>query len=214
PQAVLNIGGVGNVTWVDPLAVGPDDGDGSLVAFDTGPGNALINDWMAARTGRPMDFAGRAAAAGAGARAALMPRLASNFVADYLGRPGPKSLDRNAFSTLPARLDDVSTEEGAAALTAFTVDCVAASARHLPGRPARWLVCGGGRNNPTMMQWLIEALDAPVAPVEAIGLDGDMLEAQAFAYLAVRVLRGLPTSAPATTGARHPVCGGRIARPG
>ena len=105
------------------------------------------------------------------------------------------------------------TEDGAATLTAFTADCVADSLRHMPSPPTRWLVCGGGRKNLTMMRMLAERLDAPVEPVEAVGLDGDMLEAQAFAYLAVRVLRGLPTSAPSTTGCREPVCGGRISYP-
>ena len=104
----------------------------------------------------------------------------------------------------------LSTEDGAATLTAFTADCVAASLRHMPSPPTRWLVCGGGRKNGTIMRMLAERLGAPVDPVEAVGLDGDMLEAQAFAYLAVRVLRGLPTSAPSTTGCRAPVCGGRI----
>ena len=104
----------------------------------------------------------------------------------------------------------MSIEDGAATLTAFTADCVADSQRHMPSPPTRWLVGGGGRKNLTMMRMLAERLDAPVDPVEAVGLDGDMLEAQAFAYLAVRVLRGLPTSAPSTTGCREPVCGGRI----
>ncbi|MEL6792365.1 MAG: anhydro-N-acetylmuramic acid kinase, partial [Pseudomonadota bacterium] len=94
-----------------------------------------------------------------------------------------------------------------------TVECVAKNLAHMPTPPARWLVCGGGRRNPLMMRGLAEKLGAPVDPVEAVGLDGDMLEAQAFAYLAVRVAKGLPTSAPGTTGCRAPVCGGRLAYP-
>ncbi|MEM6973863.1 MAG: anhydro-N-acetylmuramic acid kinase [Pseudomonadota bacterium] len=211
PVAVLNIGGVANVTLVDP---GADDALGGVItAFDTGPGNALINDWMAARVGRALDHNGAAAASGADRASALAQRFETNFVVDFQRRSGPKSLDRNAFNRLPALIAEANTEAGAAALTRFTVDCVAAAERVLQPQPQRWLVCGGGRHNPTMMRWLAEALAAPVDPVEAVGLDGDMLEAQAFAYLAVRVLRGLPTSAPATTGARHPVCGGRLAQP-
>ncbi|MEL6197294.1 MAG: anhydro-N-acetylmuramic acid kinase [Pseudomonadota bacterium] len=210
PVAVLNIGGVANVTWVDPAIADPAT-PGALAAFDTGPGNALLNDWMAARTGKPYDAGGAAAATGAEARGTLARRLETNFVVDFLARPGPKSLDRNAFNTLPALIADASTEEGAAALTGFTVDCVAAAARHLPRPPTRWLVCGGGRLNLTMMRWLTSALEAPVDPIETVGLDGDMLEAQAFAYLAARVVRGLPTSTPATTGCAAPVSGGRLA---
>ncbi|MEL7347978.1 MAG: anhydro-N-acetylmuramic acid kinase [Pseudomonadota bacterium] len=213
PVAILNIGGVANVTWVDPSVADPA-APGALMAFDTGPGNALLNDWMAARTGQAYDAGGAAAAAGAAERAALSRRFATNFVADFLARPAPKSLDRNAFNTLPALLEGASTEGGAAALTGFTVDCVAAAVQHLPRPPQRWLVCGGGRLNDTMMRWLAETLGAPVAPVEAIGLDGDMLEAQAFAYLAARILRDLPISAPGTTGCPSPVTGGRLALPG
>ncbi|MEM9783065.1 MAG: anhydro-N-acetylmuramic acid kinase [Pseudomonadota bacterium] len=212
PVAVLNIGGVANVTLVDTSLADPAE-PGAVSAFDTGPGNALINDWMAVRTGRPLDRNGTAAALGASDGRALAARFGTNFVTDFQRRPGPKSLDRNAFNRLPELLAEVPTEAGAAALTQFTVDCVAAAARLLVPQPTRWLVCGGGRHNPTMMRWLAEALPTPVAPIETVGLDGDMLEAQAFAYLAVRVLRGLPTSAPGTTGAPHPVCGGRIVLP-
>ncbi|MGF1502080.1 MAG: anhydro-N-acetylmuramic acid kinase [Paracoccaceae bacterium] len=208
PVAILNIGGVANVTWVDPAAPAPE-ADGALAAFDTGPGNALLNDWMRRTTGQPVDPDGSAAAAGR----AHPDRIASNVVADYLARPGPKSLDRNAFATLMARLEGLSTEDGAATLTALTVACVAASRAHLPAPPVRWLVCGGGRKNRTMMAGLAARLSAPVEPVEVIGLDGDMLEAEAFAFLAARIVRGLPTSAPGTTGASAPVTGGRIARP-
>jgi anhydro-N-acetylmuramic acid kinase len=208
PLAFLNIGGVANVTWVDPTKAAPEE-EGALVAFDTGPGNALVNDWMQARTGAPMDADGQAAAAGR----VHGERLASNSARAYLDRRPPKSLDRNDFRAVLAAMRGLSPEDGAATLTAFTADCVAESVRHMPIPPARWLVCGGGRLNATMMGMLAERLDAPVAPVEAAGLDGDMLEAQAFAYLAVRVLRGLPTSAPATTGCRVPVSGGRVDYP-
>ncbi|MFV0473324.1 MAG: anhydro-N-acetylmuramic acid kinase [Pikeienuella sp.] len=208
PVAFLNIGGVANVTWVDPARPGPE-APGALLAFDTGPGNALVNDWMRARTGAPLDRDGAAAAAGAARREALL----SNRAGAFLARKPPKSLDRNEFSAALDAVADMSTADGAATLTALTVDCVAAALAHMPAPPARWLICGGGRRNPAMMRMLAAALPQPVAPVEEAGFDGDMLEAQAFAYLAVRVMRGLPTSSPATTGAAAPVVGGRISRP-
>lgn len=208
PLAFLNIGGVANVTWVDPSRPAPE-AEGALLAFDTGPGNALVNDWMMRRAGAAMDEGGRAAAAGR----VHAGRLNSNAARAYLERRPPKSLDRNAFSALLSAMEGLSAEDGAATLTALTAECVAEALRWLPAPPARWLVCGGGRRNGAMMALLAERLGAPVEPVEAAGLDGDMLEAQAFAWLAVRVSRGLPTSAPSTTGCAAPVSGGRIARP-
>lgn len=208
PVAFLNIGGVANVTWVDPAAEAPD-APGALVAFDTGPGNALIDDFVRERTGAPHDAGGAIAARGRVHR----DRLGSNAAAAFLARKGPKSLDRDAFQGLRRAVEPLSTEDGAATLSAFTAACVAAARDHLPGTPSRWLVAGGGRHNATLMAMLGEALGAPVDPVEAVGLDGDMLEAQAFAYLAVRVARGLATSAPGTTGVRAPLSGGRIDRP-
>ncbi len=208
PVAFLNLGGVGNVTWIDPAADAPE-APGALLAFDTGPANALIDDFMAARTGAGYDTGGATAARGAVASDALTGLAA--FA--YLDRTPPKSLDRNDFLPVLDAVSALSVEDGAATLTAFTADCVADSLRHMPSPPARWLVCGGGRKNLTLMRMLAERLDAPVDPVEAVGLDGDMLEAQAFAYLAVRVLRGLPTSAPSTTGCRAAVCGGRVSYP-
>jgi anhydro-N-acetylmuramic acid kinase len=205
PVAFLNIGGVANVTWLDPSRPDPV---GACLAFDTGPGNALLNDWMQRRTGAALDRDGAAAAAGRVRR----ERLGAARVAAYLDRHPPKSLDRDAFAAILGAMEGLPVEDGAATLTALTADCIAAALRHLPAPPARWLVCGGGRHNRTLMRMLGARLPG-VEPVEAIGLDGDMLEAQAFAFLAVRVLRGLPTSAPATTGCRAPVCGGRISYP-
>jgi anhydro-N-acetylmuramic acid kinase len=140
-------------------------------------------------------------------------RLSQNAVDDYLAIEPPKSLDRNTFSLATERMDGLSVEDGAATLTALTALTVARALDHMPVPPARWLVCGGGRRNPVMMAMLRERLDATVDPVEEAGLDGDMLEAQAFAYLAVRSLRGLPLGAPGTTGCRAPVTGGRISDP-
>lgn len=208
PVVFLNIGGVANVTWVDPRAEVAEQDD-ALVAFDTGPGNAMINDWMQRKTGKPLDRNGALAASGE----VDWMHLHTNSGKAYLDRKPPKSLDRNDFHAILKAVEDLSPADGAATLTAFTVECIAESVVHMPSPPTRWLVCGGGRHNATMMRMLSERLEAPVDPVEAVGLDGDMLEAQAFAYLAVRVLRGLPTSAPSTTGCREPVSGGRISYP-
>lgn len=203
PVAFLNLGGVGNITWVDPSVEQPQAA-GALLAFDTGPANALLDDFMQDRTGVPQDAGGQAAARGG----FVTNHLA--FADGYFDVIPPKSLDRNGFQAVAAAAREMPTDQGAAFLTSFTVHSVARAVQHLPRRPARWLVCGGGRHNATIMAWLADALDGQVDPVEAVGLDGDMLEAQAFAYLAVRVLKGLPTSAPDTTGCAAPVCGGRI----
>lgn len=208
PLAFLNIGGVANVTWVDPAAPAPE-APGALVAFDTGPGNALIDDFAAARTGRPRDEGG-----GLAARGRVHDDILAPFRGlDFFSRKPPKSLDRNDFASLADVVAGLSDEDGAATLTAFSAECVALARAHLPAPPRLWLVTGGGRHNATLMAMLAARLDAPVRPVEAVGLDGDMLEAQAFAHLALRVLRGLPTSAPGTTGCRAPVSGGRLAEP-
>lgn len=208
PIAFLNIGGVANVTWVDPRAAAPD-APGALIAFDTGPGNALLDDFLRNRNGAAFDEDGATAAAGR-ADAAVLAALLRH---PYLDREPPKSLDRLDFHQALEAVAPLSTEDGAATLAALTAACIAASARHFPEPPSRWLVSGGGRRNRTLMRRLAESTNLPVEPVEAAGLDGDMLEAQAFAFLAVRVVRGLPTSSPATTGARLPVSGGRISRP-
>lgn len=208
PVAFLNIGGVANVTWVDPRADAPE-APGALVAFDTGPGNALLDDFIGARLGWSRDEGGAVAAAGRADERVLAALMAH----PYLERKPPKSLDRLDFHAALEAVAPLSTEDGAATLAALTAACVAEGARHFPEPAARWLVCGGGRHNRTLMRLLAERSNAPVDPVEAVGLDGDMLEAQAFAFLAVRVLRGLPTSSPATTGCRVPVSGGRISRP-
>ncbi len=200
PVAVLNLGGVANVTWI---------GDGDPIAFDTGPASALIDDWVRRHTGPAMDTDGALAAAGAVDRAALGALCADPFFA----RPPPKSLDRDHFASAAGKtLDGLSLADGAATLVAFTAATVAASRRHLPAPPRRWLVSGGGRHNPVLMEALARTLDAPVAPVEAVGWSGDALEAQAFAFLAVRGLRGLPLSLPTTTGVPRPLTGGRLFR--
>ncbi|MCP5075998.1 MAG: anhydro-N-acetylmuramic acid kinase [Rhodobacteraceae bacterium] len=208
PVAFLNLGGVGNVTIVDPAKSAPED-PGALVAFDTGPANAPINDLMKRRFGKDLDRDGSLAARGE----ADEYLIAGVLGRPYFDRPSPKSLDRNEFADVLELVQDLSNEDAAATLTALSAACVARGQHHLATPPKRWFVSGGGAKNPTLMRSLSRRLKAPVQPVEHIGLDGDMLEAQAFAYLAVRVLRGLPTSAPGTTGCREPVCGGRVTRP-
>ncbi len=197
PVAVLNIGGVANVTWI---GAGEDD----LLAFDTGPGNALIDDWMLTHTGKPVDAEGACAARGTADKAALRRLMAHA----YFGRQPPKSLDRNAFD--PAPIEKLSTEDGAATLTAFTAQTAAAAARHFPAPVRTWIVTGGGRRNPTLLAALRTALPGVVVKAaEDFGWDGDALEAQAFGYLAVRSRRNLPLSFPRTTGVAKPTLGGR-----
>lgn len=203
--AVLNIGGVANVTWLDPTRPAPED-PGVLLAFDTGPGNALIDDLVAARGMGKMDAGGALALGGTVDEAVVAEAMADL----YFERPAPKSLDRNYFVWLLERVAGLADADAAASLAAVTAAAVAASVRWMPEPPDRWLVAGGGRLNAAIMAQVSQRTNAPVEAVEAVGLNGDFLEAQAFAYLAARVVRGLPTSFPSTTGARVPVCGGRI----
>jgi anhydro-N-acetylmuramic acid kinase len=199
PIAVLNLGGVGNVTWIGA-------GEDEIVAFDTGPGNAMIDDWMRLHTGRAVDADGALARSGGIDESAV-----ARFLADpYFPRRPPKSLDRDDFAR--HRPIGLAPADGAATLTAMTAAAVAVAARHFPAPVRRWLVTGGGRHNATLMALLAARLDAPVAPVEQAGWDGDALEAEAFAYLAVRSLEGLPLSLPSTTGVRAPMPGGRLHR--
>lgn len=196
PLAILNIGGVANVTWIGR--------DGALLAFDTGPGNALIDDWALAHTGRPVDADGRLAAAGR-----VEERILSMLLADgYFSRRPPKSLDRNHFRNASAGLAGLSPADGAATLTHFTAASAAIASARMPEPGLRWLVTGGGRRNPALMAALASRLAAPVDPIEAVGWDGDALEAQAFAYMAVRSRKGLPISFPETTGVPRPMSGG------
>lgn len=203
--ACLNLGGVGNVTLVDPRKLLPEE-DGALLAFDTGPANAPINDLLQARQGLAFDEGGALAAQG---------RVDEDIVRSVLQRgyfhqDPPKSLDRNDFIDALDLVSNLSDADAAATLTALAAAAVAASEKWFAKPPSRWLVSGGGAKNPVLMQQLAARLSAEVCAIESVGLDGDMLEAQAFAYLAVRVLRGLPTSAAGTTGVGVPVCGGRV----
>lgn len=202
PVAFVNIGGVANVTWIGP--------DGGLVAFDTGPGNALLNDWCQRQTGSPVDLNGALAARGQ-LDGTAFSTLASN---SYFERPVPKSLDRNSFDI--TCLKGLSAADGAATLTHFTATSIARSAGWMPERPKQWIICGGGRHNATLMRLirgLLEPLGEPVLVAEDAGFDGDAMEAEAWAYLAVRSQRGLPITYPLTTGAPSPLTGGLRAVP-
>jgi anhydro-N-acetylmuramic acid kinase len=205
PIAVLNIGGVANVTFIDGM---PDP-----YACDTGPGNALIDDFMRARLGEARDENGGAAARGRVDEPAVARVLKHSF---FALKP-PKSLDRNAFREWVAdraQLADRSVEDGAATLAAITAATVATIVPHLPEVPRSWIVCGGGASNATLMRMLGERLSpARVETAGAAGWNADAIEAQAFAYMAVRSLRGLPITFPTTTGVPKPMTGGVVAEP-
>lgn len=197
PIAVVNIGGVANVTWIGA--------DGELMAFDTGPGNALIDDWMKTHTGTARDEGGTLG---------LVGRVDEATVAQFLGdgffeSKSPKSLDRNNFAGIS--LHGLSLADGAATLVAVTARSIALSQKSMPEIPKQWIVCGGGRHNRAIMRGL-EDLLGNVLAAEAIDLDGDAIEAEAWAFLAVRSLRGLPLTYPGTTGVREPVTGGVLAK--
>lgn len=199
PLAFVNIGGVANMTWVGRA--------GELVAFDTGPGNALLNDWCERHTDLAYDRDGRLGRSGRSNPEVLGQLLKNNFFATA----APKSLDRNTFQT--SMVDGLSPADGAATLTRFTAEAIAGSVRLVPEAPRRFIICGGGRLNSTLMRDLSELLQAPVVAAESHDLNGDSMEAEAWAYLAVRCARGLPISFPGTTGAPEPLSGGRLARP-
>jgi anhydro-N-acetylmuramic acid kinase len=198
PLGVLNLGGVGNLTWFAGERWG---------AFDTGPGNSLIDDWVAQHGGGRFDAGGAMAARGT-VREDVLTAMAD---LGFFDATGPKSLDRDDFSIAGAR--GLSAEDGAATLTAFTAETVRLALAGLPVRLERLLVTGGGRHNPTLMAMIAGRTGVPAAPVEAVGWQGDALEAQAFGWLAVRHLKGLPLSWPETTGVPTPIPGGRLAAP-
>jgi anhydro-N-acetylmuramic acid kinase len=204
PVAVLNLGGVANVTYID----GED-----LIAFDVGPGNALIDDFVRLRTGAPYDSDGRHAAAGTVDEQAVERVLAH----PYFARRPPKSLDRNEFRRWVAeegQLAKKGVEDGAATLTAITAAAIAAARSLLPRPPSSWIAAGGGTRNPALLRELAERLaPAKVETANEVGWSSDALEAQAFAFLAVRSLRALPLTFPGTTGVAVPMTGGVLARP-
>ncbi len=204
PVGVLNLGGVANLTFID--------GE-ELVAFDVGPGNALIDDFIRLRTGASHDADGINAAAGVVDEASVARVLAH----PYFARRPPKSLDRNEFRHWVAEeggLAKKSVEDGAATLTAVTAAAIAAARSLLPRAPVHWIAAGGGTRNPVLMRMLAERF-APtgLATANEVGWSADALEAQALAYLAVRSLRDLPLTFPGTTGVARPMSGGVLAKP-
>lgn len=196
PVAILNIGGVANATLIGS--------DGTILAFDTGPGNALIDDWMRERTGRPLDDGGRVAARGRPDETLLAWLL----VHPFFHRPPPKSLDRNWFSH--RLVGEHSIEDGAATLTAFTARAVGRALDHVRERPKLWIVGGGGARNGELLRLLQHQLQAEIKTADSIGWSSAYLEAQAFAFLGVRALEGLPITYPTTTGVREPMTGGIV----
>lgn len=206
PLAILNLGGVGNLTWIDPRCADPTD-PAALLAFDTGPANAPMNDLMLARNGMAQDEGGALALSGV-----PDPSVIAAFLRHpYFHRAPPKSLDRNAFDLLIA-VQHLNDADALATLTHCAAASVAQGARHFPAPISQLLVAGGGRHNAALMQALSNHFPQ-VSAIDTQGLNGDMLEAQAFAYLAARVQAGLPTSAPHTTGVPQPVSGGQVAFP-
>jgi anhydro-N-acetylmuramic acid kinase len=199
PLAVVNIGGVANVTWIGS--------DSSLLAFDTGPGNGPIDDWCARRAGQRFDHDGALAASGKVDRARL-ERFSEHR---YFAKRPPKSLDRGDFSDSWA--EGLSASDGAATLTRGTARAIALAARHFPRPAALWVIAGGGVRNPTLLRAIAEETRGKVLTAADLGWDGDALEAQAFAFLAVRSLRGLPITFPGTTGVPRPLTGGRLNEP-
>jgi anhydro-N-acetylmuramic acid kinase len=199
PLAVVNIGGVANVTWVGA--------DGALLAFDTGPGNGPIDDWCMKRAGQRFDRDGALAASGKVDRTRL-ERFSEHR---YFPRKPPKSLDRGDFSDSWA--EGLSAADGAATLTRGTARAIALAAKHFPEPARQWIICGGGARNPTLLQAIAEETGGDIVTASQLGWDSDALEAQAFAFLAVRSLRGLPITFPTTTGAPRAMTGGRLHSP-
>ena len=196
PLMILNWGGVGNVTYLGA--------QNEIVAFDTGPANALLDDFVSRRLGLTHDEGGALAASGS-----VRHDLVDRFMSDpYFERPAPKSLDRNHFHGVNAAVEGLSDADGAATLAAFTIEATAAALKQVAAAPERWLVCGGGRRNLALTRALGARLGVTVEPIEAIGYDGDVVEAQCFAYLALRSRRGEPLSLPTTTGVPKPLTGG------
>jgi len=202
--AILNIGGVANVSWI---SFSDELSDPEIVAFDTGPGNAMLDDWAEIHTGNPCDTDGNLATRGISHEEIVMGMMAS----PYFDESPPKTLDRDDFSIQGVR--GLSAEDGAATLTDFVVESIVSAQGHFPKPPEAWYVSGGGRHNTTLMRRLRRRLPTLVNPVENLGWRGDAMEAEAFAYLAVRSLRGLPLTFPSITGCKAPTTGGVLHKP-
>jgi len=207
PVCIVNLGGVANVTWIAAANLDLTQDTAGILAFDTGPASAFLDDWVEAHTGLPFDAGGALAARGRVDEAVLARLLAD----PYFAAPPPKSIDRAGFDV--SAVAGLGAADGAATLTEFSARAVARGADFLPQAPKAWFATGGGRHNGVLMNAISGALGAAIRPVEDLGWNGDVLEAEAFAFLAVRSLRGLPLSLPATTGADRPMAGGRLHRP-
>ncbi|MEW9836615.1 anhydro-N-acetylmuramic acid kinase [Mesorhizobium marinum] len=202
PMVFVNIGGISNITYV------PRDGD--PIAFDTGPGNTLIDQWVSREAGVPFDAGGAIASEGSVVRSVVARYLDNAFFA----KEGPKSLDRNDFNLDPA--EGLELADGARTLAAVSAEAILKSVEHLPEMPKLWIVCGGGRKNARIVDDLragAERMRGSVAVAEDAGLDGDATEAEAWAFLAARSLRGLPLTFPTTTGCKEPATGGVLNKP-
>lgn len=199
----VNIGGVSNVTYLDHAA--------PLLACDTGPGNALIDDWVMRHSGKPYDKDGSYALAGSADMAWVEQCLRHNY---FTIKP-PKSIDRDMFSAYIGELEDkeMSLEDGAASLSVLTARSLAISAQYYPQEPQGWIISGGGQHNPALLKSLNEAVSGKIIRISELGINGDMVEAECFAYLAVRAKKGLPITYPGTTGVTAPQSGGVLHTP-
>jgi anhydro-N-acetylmuramic acid kinase len=201
PAVIVNLGGVGNVSYID--------GE-TFIAFDTGPANALVDDWMMRHRGVAMDLDGAVAASGR----IIEDRVNIALNDPYFDKLPPKSVDRHDFDRLGAALTEgLSIEDGAATLTAYSAACMARAVEHFPAPPQTWIMTGGGAHNPTLMSMLADRLSGSVRSASELGWNTEHIEAQAFAYLAARSLRGLPLTFPGTTGVPSPMRGGIVSDP-
>ena len=208
PAVFLNIGGVANISWVDTRKIHPEVPD-ALLAFDVGPGNSVIDDFVRVHADQKFDEGGKLASSGQ-----TSPEVVAEFLENpFFAQQPPKSLDRDEFSYLLSLVENIEPKDACATLTECVVRSIAEGCALVPSEPSCVAVCRGGRKNAALMQGLSKLLKSQTHSVEAYGLDGDMIGAQAFAFLTARVLNGLPTSSPATTGCRAPLAGGRISEP-
>jgi anhydro-N-acetylmuramic acid kinase len=206
PVVVLNIGGVSNSTWLGA-------NDDEIMAFDCGPGNALMDDWVQRHTGKRYDEDGRLAESGA-TKTELVEEWLQH---DYFARPAPKSMDRDQWDIaglgkLTHELNELSIEDGAATFLKFTVEAIVKGVEQMPSPPKHWYACGGGRHNKALMKHLAQRLSelgyGALHSVDDLGWDGDATEAECFGYLAVRSKLGLFLSLPTTTNTPAPCTGG------
>jgi anhydro-N-acetylmuramic acid kinase len=205
PIVVLNIGGIANVTWVGRASPQTKLSEMDILAFDTGPGNVLLNEWAGLHTGTFCDKDGKLSLEGEVDQAVVAHLLED----EYFAQKPPKSLDRNHFDV--DAVQHFSSVDGAATLAAFTISSILKAREFLPQTANHWVVAGGGRHNPALVRALKQRIPG-LQIAEEIGWDGDALEAQAFAFLAVRSAYGLPLTLPTTTGTNRPVTGGALYR--